>query len=157
MHWYNQTKQFPCMNKKQYHTRLMEWTKTEQCQSGPMPLSRTIPMPEQCPIPEQCPHSGAIPICRSNAPCRNYAPCRSNDPICWSNTRAEVISMSEHIPRSDVIAYPCRNTRQSMSMTEQYPCRGIPISEIIDKNDHSTEKCYLKLLLLITLLLLKTN
>ena len=51
MHWYNQTKQFPCMNKIQYPTRLMEWTKTEQCRSGPMPPSRSIPMPEQYPMP----------------------------------------------------------------------------------------------------------
>ena len=96
-------------------------------QNGTMPKRTNAPKPDYT-------HAGAMPNARAMPPFR-----------------------SKNIPRSDVIAYPCRDTRQSLSMTEQYPCRGIPISELIDKNDHATEKCYLKLLLLITLLLLKTN
>ena len=54
----NQTKQFAYMNQIYITTdKWNAWTKTEQCQSRPMPDHGSNAL-----MPEQCPHARAIPM-----------------------------------------------------------------------------------------------
>ena len=66
-------------------------------------------------------------------------------PIPEHNHTWALLPMPEH--------YPYRGTTQARASQ----CQSIPMSELIDKNDKANEKCYFKLLLLITFMLLKTN
>ena len=62
-----------------------------------------------------------------------------------NNAKADQCQIMEAMP----------SCQSNAPMPELYPCQSIPMSELIDKNDQANEKCYLKLLVLITFMLLK--
>ena len=80
-----------------------------------------------------------------------------------SNTISQQTNGMHGPKRNNAKADQCRimgampSCQSNAPVPELYPCQSIPMSELIDKNDHANEKCYLKLLLLITFMLLKTN
>ena len=78
-----------------------------------------------------------------------------------SNTISKQTNGMHGPKRNNAKADQCRimgampSYQSNAPVPELYPCQSVPIVELIDKNDHANEKCYLKLLLLITFMLLK--
>ena len=98
--------------------------------------------------------------------------CTIEDCCIWNSGigRIALINQTKQFAYMNQIQYHNRQMEcmdQNGTMPKQCPharampharaCQSIPMSELIDKNDHANEKCYLKLMLLITLMLLKTN